>query len=558
MEIETPSDAPTVRRKHTTKSNSKKNKINRTKNEATITTTSSSLAASASDGLVANEQYVIQPPLISPSPDINFISNSNIAVNNDNNANFTEMEKLAKITQLLELMDEANKKKDWLIDLIKQKRQKISIKPEMSIIGILKMCSLEFIANTLGYLQSNEFADILDIDIPPITKNYHWFFTDIVAASDSTITTVDQARKIILLNKLIETTDIFKQRDPETTLILPTGDGMAIGFDDSPEKPLQLAIEVHKGLNRYNRTRKKEDRIELRIGLDSGPVYIIKDLNGNENVWGPGIIMARRVMDLADKMNILASARYANDVKMLRPEYKSVLHPIGDYQIKHGDTILVYNVYTDEIGNKKPPAADKRQASKAAEEERKTITRFLFSSISIDLQIKDIRTMMAHHVMTWNLTNVSNEPVERLFYYLEGDVPRSFQDLNVVIKDEDDRELEIFSLNVNKPYRKEFFVKFRKPLKPGEKGRIAVLEYDWEEVERKYFYRFASDCKKFNFALTVPRELDVNQKVVKVDTETGEKTYAATPAMVKRLPDRTEISWSATNLRAYEAYRFDW
>lgn len=464
--------------------------------------------------------------------------------------------KLATIAEIVELMEESNKNKDWLLDQIKQKRQKVPVKPGMSTVGILKMCTQEFLSNVLGYLRSQEFD--MDVVIPPITKNYHWFFTDIVAASDPTKTTMDQARKIILLNKLIEMTDVFKQRDPETTLILPTGDGMAMGFDDSPEKPLQLAIEIHKGLNRYNKTRKKEDKVELRIGLDSGPVYIIKDLNGNENVWGPGIIMARRVMDLADKMNILASAKFANDVKMLRPEYRNVLHPIGDYQIKHGDKILVYNVYTDEIGNKKPPAADKKQASKAAEEERKTSSRFLFNFIGIELEIKDIKTMMAHHKMTWNLINVSSEPVERVFYYLDGDVPRSFQDMNVVVKDEEDRELEILSLNVNKPYHKEFFVKFRKPLKPGEKGRMAVLEYDWEETERHYFYRFASDSKKFNFALTVPKELDVNQKVVKVDTETGEKTYATIPAIVKRLPDKTEVTWSAGNLRAYDAYRFDW
>lgn len=408
----------------------------------------------------------------------------------------------------------------------------------------------------MGYLRSKEFD--IDVVIPPITKNYHWFFTDIVAASDPTKTTMDQARKIILLNKLIEMTDVFKQRDPETTLILPTGDGMAMGFDDSPEKPLQLAIEIHKGLNRYNRPRKKEDKVELRIGLDSGPVYIIKDLNGNENVWGPGIIMARRVMDLADKMNILASARFANDVKMLRPEYKNVLHPIGDYQIKHGDKILIYNIYSNEVGNKKSPSADKKQASKAAEEVQKTNSRFLFNLIQIELDITETKTMVYHHKMTWNLVNISSEPVERIFYYLDGDVPRAFQDMNVTIKDEEDRDLEIMSLNVNKPYHKEFFVKFRRPLKPGEKGRMAVLEYDWEEPERQYFYRFASDCKKFNYLLTVPKGMDVNQKVVKVDTESGEKTYASTPALVKYLPDKTEISWSGGNIRAYEGYRFDW
>ena len=76
--------------------------------------------------------------------------------------------------------------------------------------------------------------------------------------------------------------------------------------------------------------------------------------------------------------------------------------------------------------------------------------------------------MMTHHVMNWNVINISNDQVERIFYYLDGDVPRNFQDMNVVVRDEEDKN-EMLSLNVNKPYHKEFYVKFRKPLKPRQK-----------------------------------------------------------------------------------------
>jgi class 3 adenylate cyclase len=469
-----------------------------------------------------------------------------------------EIGKLANIAQIVEIMEETHKQKDWLIDQIRQKRQKIAITPAMSNVGIMKMCSVEVISNLLSSLQSKERFDI-DITIPPITKEYHWFFTDIVAASDPTKTTLDQARKIILLNRLIELTDSFKQRDSQTTLVLPTGDGMAIGFDDSPEKPLNLAIEIHHGLNRYNSERKKDDRVELRIGLDSGPVYIIKDLNGNENVWGPGIIMARRVTDLAESMNIVASASFANNVKMLRPEYRNILYPAGNYKIKHHqDPILIYNIYGKDFGRKKPPSQDKTQQSRAAEEVARTSRRFLFNHVGLDIDILDTKTSLAHHTLTWNVVNVSKEPIERIFYFLDGDSPRDFPDMNVTVKDEDDRELDIMSLNVNKPLHKEFFVKAIKPLKPGEKGRILKLEYDWEEPERMYQYRFASDCKKFMIRITVPKEVRIKQKVVRVDTESGDKFYASTPATVKYLPDKTEISWTGNNFRAFETYRFDW
>ncbi|MGH9991652.1 MAG: hypothetical protein ACREAZ_03295, partial [Nitrososphaera sp.] len=215
-------------------------------------------------------------------------------------AELEEIKKLAQIAQVIELMDDSHKGKDWLLDQIKQKRQRVPVKAGLGTVGTLKMCSNEFVSNVLASLRSYELDEIGNIvTVPPITVTYHWFFTDIVAGSDPTITTNEQARKIILLNKLVEVTDIFKQRDPEATLVLPTGDGMAIGFSDSPEKPLNLSIEVHKGLSRYNKPRPEKDKVHLRIGLDTGPVYMIKDLNGHENVWGPGIIMARRVMDLA-------------------------------------------------------------------------------------------------------------------------------------------------------------------------------------------------------------------------------------------------------------------
>jgi len=269
--------------------------------------------------------------------------------------------------------------------------------------------------------------------------------------------------------------------------------------------------------------------------------------------------MARRVMDLAEAMNIVASASFANNVKMLRPEYRNILYPAGNYKIKHHqDPILIYNIYGHDFGRKKPPSQDKTQQSKAAEEVARTSSRFLFNYVELDIDILDTKTMLAHHTLIWDVVNVAKDPIERIFYYLEGDAPRDFPELGVTVKDEADRELEIMSLNVNKPLRKEFFVRAKKPLKPGEKGRILKLEYDWEEPERMYLYRFASDCKKFMIKITTPRDMQIKQKVVKVDVESGEKFYASTPAAVKYHKDKTEITWSGTNFRAYDAYRFDW
>jgi len=474
-------------------------------------------------------------------------------------AHVQELEKKAEIADLVELMEEMHMNKEWLLEQVKNKRQKIQLKPGMQPVTVLKMCQRDFVTHLIGTLKNLKLEGY-NVP-PPLSKTYHWFFTDIVAGADPSLTTHEQYRKISVLNKVIADTETFKQRDPEATLLIPTGDGMAIGFHDSPEKPLRLALEVHESLYRYNKPpRKENDRIFIRVGLDTGPVYMIKDLNGNENVWGPGIIMARRIMDLAREMNILASGRFASDVRMLKPEYKDILYPIGDYKTKHGEEMLIYNVCGDGFGSKKSPIVDKRQQSKIDKESQETRKRFRFSNIDIKLEVKDPdeTIMMTHHKWIWNIINISKEPVEKVFYYLDGDSSRPFPDLNVTVKDEFDRELEIMSLNVNKPYHKEFFVKLRRPLKPGEKGRSTTLEYDWEEPDRHFLYRFASDCNRFAILLTLPKAIEAHQKVTRVEFETGDKFLAEIPAVVRYLPSTTEISWSKVNIKAGEAYRFDW
>jgi hypothetical protein len=464
--------------------------------------------------------------------------------------------RLALIMEIIELMEERQITKEWILQQMKLNKERMPSRMTITNVSMLKNCSLVFLSHIHALLQKGDST--LLVGPPPLTRTYHWFFTDVVASTEPSMTTNEQAYKIIALNALIAGTDVFKTRNPESTIILPTGDGMAIGFDDSPEKPLKLAIQLHKRIKQHNdQFRKESDKLLIRIGLDTGPVHIIRDLNEHENVWGAGIIMARRVMDIAGSMNILVSANLANDIRNLRPEYRKLLHPVGDYSIKHGEKVLIYNVFDEEIGSKKAPP-DPLQKSKADEEVRKSPSRFLFNYVKLELEVLDEKTMMTHHTVEWSLQNISKDPIERVFFYLNGDTPRSFPELNMLIRDEDGKELDIMSLNVNKPQQKEFFVKLRKPLRPKDSGRKVRFDWDWDEPERNYIYRFASDCKKFYYRLLVPKDMQLKQKVVRAELEIGEKTHASEPPTVKFLKDKAEITWVAKDLQVFEAYRFDW
>jgi len=292
----------------------------------------------------------------------------------------SDFEKISKIAEILALMEETERNKEWIFQQVKKNRLKIKVKQSMNSFQVLVLCPDEFLSKILNILKAKDFDDIGDID--SLTKTYHWFFTDIVAGSNPTIVTKQQARKIVVLNELIERTETFKHRDLKSTVILPTGDGMAIGFGDSPEYPLRLSMQLHRELNRYNKTKKGKEKVILRIGIDTGPVYVIKDLNGQDNVWGPGIIMTRRVMDLAGDMNIFASSRFAQDVKALSPEYKEIIHPIGDYSIKHGEKLQIFNIYGEGFGNKLAPKRSK--ITKTQETFEKELTRkaaFIFNTL---------------------------------------------------------------------------------------------------------------------------------------------------------------------------------
>jgi len=465
-------------------------------------------------------------------------------------------EKISKIAEILGLLDETHRGKDWLLQEMKKHRLKTLVKPTMNSFEILKACPEGFVSHIFGVLKGGDYEDFEDVK--SFTKMFHWFYTDIVASSNPTMPTKEQLRKVVVLNELISRAHIFKDRDSDSTVVLPTGDGMAIGFADSPEKPLRLAIDLHKAILRYNQTRRGKDKLLIRIGIDMGPVYVIKDVTGKDNVWGPGIIMTRRVMDLAGDMQILASGRIAEDIRKLSPEYKAIFHPIGDYSIKHGEQLKLYNIYGDNFGNKIASKKSKILKRKESEAELRGASSFEFANIDIALDVKDPKTMLTHHTWLWNVINVSKEPKDQIFYYLDGDSPKDFPDMNVKVTDEDGNKLDIVSLTVNKPYHKEFNVKMKKPLKPKQRNRYFKLEYDWEEPERNFFYKMATDCKRFRYRCTIPKGVEVTNRVLKVDTEMGYKWHASPPPNTKYLADKTEITWEGKNLKAYDAYRFEW
>ena len=161
----------------------------------------------------------------------------------------------------------------------------------------------------------------------------HVLFIDIVAYSKLLIN--EQSEQIQTLRKIVRGTEQVRLAEAEGKLMrLPTGDGGALVFRNSPEAPVLCALETTRELQKHPGSKEKP-QLRLRMGIHSGPVNEVVDLNEQSNIAGAGINIAQRVMDCADAGHILLSKRVADDLEHY-PQWRPLLHELGEFE-KIGD-----------------------------------------------------------------------------------------------------------------------------------------------------------------------------------------------------------------------------
>src|SRR5436853_2544794 len=205
---------------------------------------------------------------------------------------------------------------------------------------------------------------------------------------------VNEQREIMQqLNQLVRKTAQFQTSEANGKLIsIPSGDGMALVFFQSLEEPVQCALEISRLVKNYPRLR-------LRMGVHSGPVDQIKDVNDRLNVAGAGINFAQRVMDCGDAGHILISKRVADDLEQDRL-WQPLLHQLGEIEVKHGVKLGIVNLYNAELGNSRAPQRLSSQAAPAKEP--------LVSSAAVsDIPQKSIAVLA--------FVNMSNDPENEFF-----------------------------------------------------------------------------------------------------------------------------------------------
>src|SRR6266550_1767899 len=174
----------------------------------------------------------------------------------------------------------------------------------------------------------------------------HVLFIDIVGYSKLSIN--EQRAVVDELTSVVRGSEQFHKAEAADKLVkIPAGDGMALVFYTNPEGPVQCAMEISRAL-------KNHPKLQLRMGVHSGPISGLVDVTERANVAGAGINIAQRVMDCGDAGHILLSQRVAEDLDQYDP-WRPFLHDLGPCEVKHGVRVGVVNLYGDEFGNPQLP-----------------------------------------------------------------------------------------------------------------------------------------------------------------------------------------------------------
>src|SRR5438309_2160708 len=174
----------------------------------------------------------------------------------------------------------------------------------------------------------------------------HVLFIDIVGYSKLSIN--DQHAAVEELNQLVRASEQFQRGEAAGRLLkITTGDGMALVFYTTPEAPAHCAVEISRAL-------KEHPRLRLRMGIHSGPVSGVIDVNNRPNLAGAGLNMAQRVMDCGDAGHILLSKHVAEDLEEY-DYWRPLLHELGACEVKHGMRVSIVSLYADQVGNPQLP-----------------------------------------------------------------------------------------------------------------------------------------------------------------------------------------------------------
>ena len=235
----------------------------------------------------------------------------------------------------------------------------------------------------------------------------HVLFIDIVGYSKLLLD--EQKERLRELTDIVLATSQVSESTNEQLVRLPTGDGMALVFRNSSEEPARCALEIADVL-------KAHPEVLVRMGIHSGPVSEVIDLNDRTNIAGAGINIAQRVMDCGDAGHILVSQRVADDLMHYR-QWSARLHNLGECEVKHGVRVHVVNLYTDTLGNAQVPQKFRQRKTAPAAKFWKTAIPLVLVIFAFAVALLYYRSHQSRpltdkdRIVLADFTNTTGDPV---------------------------------------------------------------------------------------------------------------------------------------------------
>ena len=395
------------------------------------------------------------------------------------------------------------------------------------------------------------------VEVPKDLIHAAFFFVDIVGLSDPSMSTGTQTNKIKMLNKFIKESNVLENSLQEELIILPTGDGMFIGFIDGLEQPLKLAIELQEKIHDYNKDKptKSFEIIEVRIGCHVGNVFLVEDISGTRNVWGPGIIMARRVMDLGDANHILLTEEMAQGIMEINEGYKKFIFPLHDYQIKHGQTILLYSMVSETIGNPKRPTKGFIEEPKFRQKLLNSKKKVTNLNVKLDYTLKEIETNLFEYTRKYEFINNSDEPIYKLMNGILTTKETSLNELHLKVLDKNNQEMKIIGINVDTDHKKEFTFKLNEPIYGKEKGEysISYLTNEPQKIIENYFFL---DTKKLSVSFNFPIEHQLEPQLRLKNNNNNDEIILE--PIIKRQGAFNKIEWVKEKIKSNDLIQIVW
>ncbi len=379
-----------------------------------------------------------------------------------------------------------------------------------------------------------------------------FFFIDIVGLSNPVLSTETQRTKIKVLNELIYSCKNFSDAPKENIMILPTGDGMLIGFKNGLEEPIKLAIEFHGKLSEYNKKVTNVEKISTRIGCNVGHVFVVKDIYGNINLWGPGAILARRVMDLGNENHILLSNEIVNDLIEISEEYEKILQPVHNFGIKHGENLLIYSAFGDGFGNPTTPNEKTKIQSTDSHIEKKSKCKKMIFNIIIKEPDQPARFERFYH-----FSNHSDEPIYEISVGIVTNSENEFKQLNLKAFDENNNELEISKIIASSPISKKITTKLANPVFNGDSGKMVKISYEAILDKNQFENFFLVDTERFEFNFSHFSNLSLDPQLYYLGNENGDKHVLDKSTLTKGI--FTNHTWEKSEgINLKDLIRLEW